>query len=166
MYQNAIYICISWYGTFCWFPMKKCTCQQNLRGVSRDSYCFLDLLGLRYNCAKFHYCAICMTNFREGGSFLPPSIREHPQKNPSWIGLRIIFVNMVTILTMSERMGTLGLLKVKVFWNNSYDVIIYDHDVTNKIFSHESTYIVGVVMWPKFGNCSISMKEGIITSIL
>ena len=39
-------------------------------------------------------------------------------------------------------------------------------DVTNKIFLHDSSYTVDVVMWPKFSNSSISMKEVIITSIL
>ena len=41
-----------------------------------------------------------------------------------------------------------------------------DHDVTNKILLRKSNYIIGVVMWPKFGNSSISMIEVIITSIL
>ena len=40
MYQNAIYICISWYNKICWFPLNKCWCQQILGGVSRDSYIF------------------------------------------------------------------------------------------------------------------------------
>ena len=59
-------------------------------------------------------------------------------------------------------MATPSLLKIKVFWKNSYDVIIYVHDVTNKILSRDSNYIVDVVMWPKFGNSSISMREVII----
>ena len=73
---------------------------------------------------------------------------------------------MVTILMMSAKMATPGLLKIKVFWNKGYDVIISVHDVTNKILSRDSNYIVDVVMWPKFGNTSISMREVIITSIL
>ena len=39
-------------------------------------------------------------------------------------------------------------------------------DVINEILSHDSKYIVDVVMWPKFGNSSVSLKEIIITSIL
>ena len=46
----------------------------------------------------------------------------------------------------------LGVLKINVFWNNGYDILISDHDVTNKSLSHDSNYIVDVVMWPKFGN--------------
>ena len=38
--QNAIYICISWYSKVCWFLVRKCWCQQNARGASRDSYSF------------------------------------------------------------------------------------------------------------------------------
>ena len=40
------------------------------------------------------------------------------------------------------------------------------HDVTNKILSCDSNYIVNVVMRPKFGNSSIPMREGMINSIL
>ena len=63
-------------------------------------------------------------------------------------------------------MATPGLLKIKVFWNKGYDVIISYHDVTNKILSRDSNYIVDVTMWPKFDNSSISMREVIIISIL
>ena len=67
---------------------------------------------------------------------------------------------------MSAEMATPSLLKITVFWNKGYDVIIPAHDVTIKILSHDSNYIVDVVMWPKFGNSSISMREVIIISIL
>ena len=80
--------------------------------------------------------------------------------------LKVVLKNMVTISMMSAKMATPGLLKIKVFWNIGYDVIIYVHDVTNKILSRDSNYIVDVVMWPKFGNSNISIREVIITSIL
>ena len=67
---------------------------------------------------------------------------------------------------MSAKMATPGLLKIKVFWNKGYDVIISVHDVTNKILSRDSNYNVNVVMWPKFGNSSISMRDVIIALIL
>ena len=63
-------------------------------------------------------------------------------------------------------MATQDLLKITVFLNKIYDVIIHVDDVTNKIFSRDSNFIVDAFMWPKFGNCSISMKEVITTSIL
>ena len=63
-------------------------------------------------------------------------------------------------------MATLGLLKIRVVWNKDYDVIISIHDVTNKVLSYDSKYVIDVVMWPKFGNCSISIRKIIINSIL
>ena len=64
---------------------------------------------------------------------------------------------------ISSKMATPGLLKITIFWNKDYDVIISVDDVTNKILSK---FYVDVFMWPKFGNCSISMREVITTSIL
>ena len=40
--------------------------------------------------------------------------------------LKIVLTNMVTILMMSAKMPTLGLLKTRVFWNKSNDVIIFN----------------------------------------
>ena len=73
---------------------------------------------------------------------------------------------MVAILMILAKLTTLGLLKIKVFWNKGYDIVISFHDVTKKILSRNSNYIVGKVTRPKFGNSSISMREVIITSIL
>ena len=70
---------------------------------------------------------------------------------------------MVTTLMMSVKAATLGLPKVKIFSNKSCDVIISVYDFTNIIFSRDSNYIVDAVMWQKFGNSSISMREVIIT---
>ena len=75
-------------------------------------------------------------------------------------------MNMVKILMMTAKVATLSLLKIKVFWNKSYDVIIYAHDVTIKFLSRDSNYILEVIMWPKFGNSSISTRKVTITSIL
>ena len=41
---------------------------------------------------------------------------------------------MVAVLIMSAKLGTLGLLKRKVFWNKGYDAIIFVHDVIKKIY--------------------------------
>ena len=67
---------------------------------------------------------------------------------------------------MSGKVAIPGLLKIKVSWKNGYDVIISVHDVSNKILSRDWNYNVNVVIWPKFGNSSISVREVIITSIL
>ena len=67
---------------------------------------------------------------------------------------------------MSAKMSTPGFLKIKVFWNKGYEVIIYFDGITNKILSRVSNYIVDLVMCPKFINSSISVREVIIISIL
>ena len=67
---------------------------------------------------------------------------------------------------MSAKMATPGLLKIKVFWNKGYDVIIPVDNVTNKTLSRDLNYIIDVFVRQKFGNCSISMREVITISIL
>ena len=67
---------------------------------------------------------------------------------------------------MSAKLATLVFLKIKVFQNKGYNVIISVNDITNKTFSRGSNYILVVVMWPKIGSYNISMREVIITSIL
>ena len=82
-----------------------------------------------------------------------------------WI-LKDDSLNMITILMMSAKITTPDLLKTRVFWNIGYDFIIFDHDVTNKIWSCDSNDIIYMVTRSKFGNCSISMSKVITTSIL
>ena len=73
---------------------------------------------------------------------------------------------MVAILKIAAKLDTLDLLKIMVFWYKVYDIIMSVDDITNKILLGGSNNTVDVLMWPKFGNSSISMKEVIITSIL
>ena len=65
-------------------------------------------------------------------------------------------------MIISAKMATPGPLKIMVFWNKDYGVIISVSDVTNKILSTDPNYIVDLFVWPKFGNC----REVITTSIL
>ena len=74
-------------------------------------------------------------------------------------------MNHVTHPLTSAKMATPGFLKITVFWKKGYDVIISVDDITNKILWRDSNYFVDVFMWPKFGNCRISMREVITTSI-
>ena len=37
--------------------------------------------------------------------------------------------------------------------------MFYVHDVTNKILSRESNYIVYIFMWPKFGTLALLWKK-------
>ena len=80
--------------------------------------------------------------------------------------LKIVLIKNVKILIMSSQMTAQGVLKITIFWNKGYYVINYVHGIINKIFAHDSDYIVDVANWPKFGNYSISMKEVTIISIL
>ena len=73
---------------------------------------------------------------------------------------------MVRILMMSAKMATPALLKIKVYGNKGYYVIYSVYDVTHKIVSHDSNYIMDVVMELKLGNSSICIREVITTSIL
>ena len=73
---------------------------------------------------------------------------------------------MVTILMMAAKMATQDLIKIKVFWKQIYDVIVSFRDVSNKVLLGGSNYIVNMIMWPKLGNSSISMREVIMTSSL
>ena len=89
MYQNATYICFSWYSKICWFPLKKCWCQQNSRSVSRDSHNFWIFLRLGITVPSFIILGY-VWQILGRGTFLPiqPYIFEQPRKGLSWIGLR------------------------------------------------------------------------------
>ena len=80
--------------------------------------------------------------------------------------LRVVLRNVLAIFMMSQKLATLGLLKRKIFLNKRYDVMIYAHGVTNKFSLNGLNHIVDMVMLPKFGNCSIFMRDVIIASIL
>ena len=67
---------------------------------------------------------------------------------------------------MPAKVATPDLLKITVFWNKGYDVIISVDDVTNKILSGDSNYIVDLFIRPKFSSSIISMRKIITTSIL
>ena len=69
--------------------------------------------------------------------------------------LKVVLINMIAILMVSARLATSGLLKMKIFWNEGYDVIFPAHKDINKILSFDSNYIVDMVIWAKFGNPSI-----------
>ena len=86
--------------------------------------------------------------------------------------LKIVVINMVTILIIWAKMATQGLLKIKKFWNKDFEIIISVRDFTNNFFSLDSHHIADMAMWLKSGNSSIWMTETwtemaeIITSVL
>ena len=59
-------------------------------------------------------------------------------------GLKVVLINLVAIFMVSANLATLGFLKIKIYRNKKFDVIISLHDVTNKILSSNSVYIVQV----------------------
>ena len=67
---------------------EKCWCQQNSRDVSRDLYIFLNLPQVKYNCAKFYHCRICVTDLGRGAKKPPLHPWAAPEK-PIWIGLKV-----------------------------------------------------------------------------
>ena len=60
--------------------------------------------------------------------------------------LKVPLINLVAILMMPAKLATLDALKIKVFGNKVYDVMIAVHDITNEILSRDSNYIVDAVM--------------------
>ena len=44
---------------------------------------------------------------------------------------------------ISAKIATLGLLKIKIFLKKHYDVIIFVHDVTKKIYG-----VAQIILWP------------------
>ena len=75
--------------------------------------------------------------------------------NIFWV-FKDVLINMVTIWL---KMATLGLLKIKLFLNKDYDIIVSVHDVINNILSRDSYNLVDVVMWPNFGNNNFNERS-------
>ena len=61
------------------------------------------------------------------------------------IFLKVVLINRIVTLTMSAKLTTLGLLELKVWGNEGYDVIISVNNVINKIFLHDPNFVVNVV---------------------
>ena len=56
----------------------------------------------------------------------------------------------MNVILMLAKLAAPGLLKIKIILSKGYDVIISVYDVTNKVLSRDSNYIVDVVMWEKW----------------
>ena len=98
MYQNPIYICISWCSKICWFLVKKCWCQQNSRDVSRDLYIFWIFLRSGITLPSVIIVGYVWEILERRGSKKPPPphiIREQLWKSPSWIGLNLLYSNLL-----------------------------------------------------------------------
>ena len=60
--------------------------------------------------------------------------------------LIIVLINMVTILMVSTKMATLGLVTIKIFSKKRYDVIISVHGIIKKTLSDDSNHVIDMVM--------------------
>ena len=89
MYYNAIYIRISENKKSCWFPLKKCWCQQNLWCAWRDLYVLWIFFRKGTVVSSFNIAGYVwqILEKKGGGAHFAP-ISEQPQKGPFWIGLK------------------------------------------------------------------------------
>ena len=69
--KNATFICVFRYNNSCYFFGKRIILVE-LKGCVTWFIYFLDLLYWMYNCAEFHNCGICVTDFwfQEGLSWI------------------------------------------------------------------------------------------------
>ena len=61
--------------------------------------------------------------------------------------LKVVLIKVIATLIMSAKLSTPGLLESEVCENKDYKVIIFVHDVTNKILFGNSNFVVNVVIW-------------------
>ena len=87
-------------------------------------------------------------------------IKFSRSSNDFYCIFKVVLINMIAIL-ISAKLAARSLLKVNVFWNKVYDMIILVHDI--KKLSCDSKYIVDLFMWPDFDNSSVSKREAIVT---
>ena len=59
---------------------------------------------------------------------------------------KIFLINMAIIFMLAAKLTSPELLEINIFQDNGYDVIISEHEVSNKVLSRDSNYIVDVVM--------------------
>ena len=83
MHQNRICVLL--------ISGEKMLISADLKGCVTWFIHFLDPLWVRYNCAKFYHCRICMTDFREGGRLF------HPPPHP-WAAPKKPILNRVKIV--------------------------------------------------------------------
>ena len=73
--------------------------------------------------------------------------------------LNVVLIKVITSLMISTKYDTESILKVTVFWNKGYDVIVLVYHVTNKVWSRDSIYVVDVAMWPKVPKTLVFLWE-------
>ena len=72
---------------------------------------------------------------------------------------------MVTVLMMWAKMATLDFLKIQVFGIKGYNVTTSVYDVINKNLSHDSNFIVHLVMWTDLTRKTTFLRGGLGQSL-
>ena len=137
MYQNPIYICISWCSTNYWFLVKKCWCQQDPRDVSRDLYIFCVFLREDITVLSFIILGYVWQIFKTGGqkALSPLPIREQPWKSPSWTGLKqpgFTYSACGPFIKNKER--------IEKFMQTGNTHFIYKNELDKACFQHDMAY--------------------------
>ena len=78
-----------------------------------------------------------------------------------WICKGSFLINMVAILMILAKLATLDLLKIKIFWNKGYNVIISLYDVSRKFYHviqiiTRKTDIFEGCFWFKFNSLGLA----------
>ena len=82
---------------------------------------FVDLLKVRYNCAKFHHCMICVTDLKEGARILlacpsPPHYHHYP-----WASPKRPILNRVNIMKkINLKMSLYDQFQIAITFRNLY----------------------------------------------
>ena len=84
----------------------------------------------------------------------------------SKIQINVALLSVTEILMIPIKLATQDIFKIKVFWNEEYDFITSVYSVINESFSRVLNYVVDLVIWPKFGNSSISFTEVVMNKRL
>ena len=98
---------------------------------------FFDLPYVRYNCAKFHHCRICVVNFREGVKKAPPYPWAAPKKpilnrvNDVCINHKSLIINEIFYLLKAFYLQYLSYLCMPFYFN--YNVVFISRQET-KLF--------------------------------
>ena len=140
MYQNPIYMCISWCSKICWFPMKICWCQQNSRDVSRGLYIFWIFLKQGISVPSFIIAEYVRRILGTGGQKGPPPlIREQPRKSPSWIGLKMFHISKQYVAIIMQIKHLLYVNTLDIIWS-SFLLISIDKFLRKRVLGRKSLF--------------------------
>ena len=120
MYQNAICIYISWWSKIFWFPVKNADVSRT-QGVHHVFIYFLDLVQVRYNCAKFDHCRICVTDFKEGGL----SVKSPPPTCYQWATPKRPILNRVKNMLLINKFFLSNYNhEIRMMYNSFNDIFV------------------------------------------